>query len=812
MRHHLSSLSVLCALFASLAVEDGRAQVVLLSGNVSDGAGGPLRAGVVYHALTGFAVPSGATLTVAPGAIIKFGPGTLLDVFGTLLVNGTAANRAIFTSLPDDSAGGDTNGDGPSVGLPGDYLTMRFQDASDNSVLTGTVVRFSGGSGFPGVLLLNANIRLQSCDIANCGFDALRLQGDPRPTVVGCRFLDNLGVAVNTSLDAIPGFLDNVASRNAGGNYQRVNPPTISADRTIGPANLLNSVLVLANNADVPLGRTLTLQAGVIVKPLFSTIVDVNGTLLAQGTAAQPVVFTSFTDDAHGGDTNGDGPSVGTPGQWLGIRCRPTSAAIVLDEVLVRYAGAQGFPGVLLQQSDVVLRHSTIQACAVSGMQLQGSRPTVRNCVFRDCGSTAVIGAGLDALPGFLSNSASGNTGGDFIDVTGPSPTNSCTISRSNLLGNVLVLGTVCTIPSGVTVTLEEGVIVKPRSPGFGLFVDGSLNVLGTSYQPVVFTSFADDVYGGDTNKDGPSTGTPADWLTLRYNTPANTSRCEHALLRFGGSSGAACFQNHSTRVSIRSVRTERAATHGFYLTAHATNVVPNLVAWANGGDGFHLGGGPYEVQYSTAASNGGAGFRGVSPNLFVGNSISWSNAGGNVVGTGCVNCNAVNPVFRNEAIGDLQLTHNGPMVDQGDVPYALGIVSDFLENPRILDDDLNSVAVPDLGAYELCWWDMVVDGEAQPGQTLTYHLAPHLPFTGLSVFVFGVLDGTLYLNPWGILLVGTSPLVLGSSAISAPFALTLPDTPSIVGLQGAVQSLAWPAQPLVHPTLTRVHRFRVRP
>jgi hypothetical protein len=789
-----------------------RAQVVNLGGNVSDGAGGPLQAGVVYHALGGFAVPAGATLTVAAGAIVKFGPGTLLDIFGTLRVNGTPANPAVFTSLQDDSAGGDTNGNGPSVGSPGDWLGHRFQDASDSSVLAGAVIRFGGGAAFPGVLLLNANITLQSCDIVSCGFDALRLQGDPRPTVAGCRFLDNLGVAVNTSIDAIVGFAGNQATGNAGGDYLRVNLASITADRTIGTTNLLNGVLVLANHGLVPAGTTLTLGPGVIVKPLAGFVFDVYGTLLAQGTVAGPIVFTSFADDTLGGDTNKDGPSTGTPGDWVGLRLWPTSGNSVLERVLVRFAGnsASGFAGVLAM-SDCVLRHATIERSTLAGLQLQAGQPSVRNCTIRDNGGTAVVNAPLSAVARFLDNSASGNAGGDFIDVNA-SPTVSCAIEPSNLINGVLVLSNGFSVPSGVSVTLEQGVIVKMRSSLAALFVDGRLDVLGSAFEPIVFTSFADDVYGGDTNKDGPSVGAPGQWLGIRYNPSTLPSRCQHALLRFGGNAGSAGFQGHSRQLTLRSVRVERCAASGFYLTAHSTNIVPNLVAWSNEGDGFTLGGGPYEIQYSTAANNGSAGFRGISGNLFVGNSISWANAGGDVVGTHCVNCNLQDPLFRNAAIGDLQLTHYGPMVDQGDVLYAIDIVSDFLENSRILDDDLNSVAVPDLGAYELCWWDMQTSGVPRPGATMGFTVLPHLPFTGIAVFLLGGLDGSIYVQPWGFVLLGSGLVSLGGGPIGTLFSFRLPDDPAIVGLRAGIQALAWPLAPGVHPTMTRLFRLRIRP
>jgi len=105
--------------------------------------------GSFLHIVTGeLIVPGGKTLTIQPGAVVKFGSaaGITIQDGGTLSAQGLVALPITFTSLKDDTVAGDTNGDG-GMAQPaaGDWRSIRL---SGSAVVTlrHAVLRYGGNS------------------------------------------------------------------------------------------------------------------------------------------------------------------------------------------------------------------------------------------------------------------------------------------------------------------------------------------------------------------------------------------------------------------------------------------------------------------------------------------------------------------------------------------------------------------------------------------------------------------------------------------------------------------------------------------
>ncbi|MCB1123932.1 MAG: LEPR-XLL domain-containing protein, partial [Verrucomicrobiae bacterium] len=100
----------------------------------------------------------------------------------------------------------------------------------------------------------------------------------------------------------------------------------------------------VTGNITVAEGVTLTIDPGTVIKLDQQRLITVNGTVLANGTNADPIYFTSTQDDTVGDDlTAGDGTPV--PGHWYGLIFNDGSDASSLSNVELRYAGNASSPG-----------------------------------------------------------------------------------------------------------------------------------------------------------------------------------------------------------------------------------------------------------------------------------------------------------------------------------------------------------------------------------------------------------------------------------------------------------------------------------
>jgi hypothetical protein len=101
--------------------------------------------------------------------------------------------------------------------------------------------------------------------------------------------------------------------------------------------------------------------------------------------------------------------------------------------------------------------------------------------------------------------------------------------------GSVYYIPSSVIVPDGITLTIEAGAIVKTGSGVAGIVVQpgGTLGAAGTSENPVIFTSYADDSQGGDSNNDDVSTGAQDDY-TAAIETDGGTLNLSYAMFDYG--------------------------------------------------------------------------------------------------------------------------------------------------------------------------------------------------------------------------------------------------------------------------------------
>jgi len=292
----------------------------------------------VYVIPNGASVYVNAGLTIQAGTVVKLGADSEFAVQpgGQINATGTALDPIVFTSLKDDAAGGDTNGDG-AFSSPGMGDWNRIVVAGNQS--TFSYCQFLYGNY--GLQLSAKNLTVSNDVFYSNTTGLVASQGGYTGiSITNNTFYANTNPVVvnsNYAVDSTNVFHYLVAGQTYTNTFQAIQVDG-DIDTTTTWSNIEVAYTFNATGGTTDIDAALTLAPGVVVK--FG---QGDNWLLNPGSTVngfETAVFTSLKDDFWLGDSNGDG-SATTPGagDWNGIAdIRTPGPTLYLDGTNVYYA------------------------------------------------------------------------------------------------------------------------------------------------------------------------------------------------------------------------------------------------------------------------------------------------------------------------------------------------------------------------------------------------------------------------------------------------------------------------------------------
>ena len=404
-------LRLLTTLHSSFTINDNTGLNNGINGIILEGTVGSTTIGNnpnFPYVIQSITIPANTSVTTAPGVVFKLdhehsAGGSLLGIYGDFTGSENKGKPIIFTSLQDDTFGGDTNNDGSnSFPSPGDWRSVvvyssgtiklnytfiqyggypqdsQLQILSGDAQLDNITIQYSMKNGF---YAEDTSLTLQNSTISNNSGFGFRLYGTTKyiePIIINNVFNNNNTYGMNMILNA-GGTGNGVISGNTGSGNGMVNGIYIEGKITdkISYWDMNPEFPYVIWTLTIEPEAKLSIAPGIVFKfvspPDSPDFARGTGTFLidgyfeAVGTESAPIIFTSYWDDTDGGDTNGGyGGTVPQPGDWWSFIVHPMGSSL-LEYCEFKYGGADGM-AIRADGGEVNLNHGKVSQSYRNGI------------------------------------------------------------------------------------------------------------------------------------------------------------------------------------------------------------------------------------------------------------------------------------------------------------------------------------------------------------------------------------------------------------------------------------------------------------